>query len=169
MQTSCSELVLKADVECGVGVGCECHPSLPNNIFRSSIFIAHCILDLAQSTILAKVAPSLVALGKLTCILTICPSPFCPSTIAVTSTSVSFPTKFRMHLSYLLLWPVCAARSNLSAREKGRRRRDRRTVERRDRCAMIVVNKLKALVSRQKSAAEVVLAYQRARNSGINS
>lgn len=60
--------------------------------------------------------------------LTICPSPFCPLTIAVTSTRVSLATKFRMHRSYLLEWPVCACRSNLRAEEKGRAARTRRVL-----------------------------------------
>ena len=57
--------------------------------------------------------------------LTVWPSPFCPLTIAVTSTKVSFATKFRMHRSYLEEWPVCAWRSNLSAKERGRAARRR--------------------------------------------
>lgn len=60
--------------------------------------------------------------------LTICPSPFCPLTIAVTSTRVSLATKFRIHRSYLLEWPVCAWRSNLRAEEKGIAARRRRVL-----------------------------------------
>ena len=52
---------------------------------------------------------------ELTCILTIWPSPLDPSTMAVTTTKVSFATKFRIHRWYLVWLPVWAARSNLSA------------------------------------------------------
>ena len=65
-----------------------------------------------------------------TCILTCCPSPLLPPTIAVTRTRVSLATKFRIHRSYLLLCPVCAERSNFKAKEKGRKnRRSLRNVE----------------------------------------
>ena len=88
--------------------------------------------------------------------LTICPSPFCPSTIAVTRTRVSLPTKFRMHLSYLLLWPVCAARSNLSAREKGRTMRNRRAVDRREGFAMPAFIELELMQSVRRVLSEAV-------------
>ena len=96
--------------------------------------------------------------SKLTCILTICPSPFCPSTIAVTRTRVSLPTKFRIHLSYLLLWPVCAVRSNLSAREKGRTMRNRRAVDRRVDLAMPAFTELEPLRSVRRVLSEAVCA-----------
>jgi len=63
-----------------------------------------------------------------TCIFTICPSPLLPPTIAVTSTRVSLATKFRMHLSYFELCPVCACRSNFRAEAKGRSSRASRDV-----------------------------------------
>lgn len=48
--------------------------------------------------------------------LTTIPSPLNPSTVAVTTTSVSWPTKLRMHLSFVWLSPpLCAASSNLRA------------------------------------------------------
>ena len=67
----------------------------------------------------------------LTCILTCIPSPFCPDTVAVTTTSVSLPTKFLIHRSFFELWPCWATRSNFSASTIGRKR-DRR--ERRATC-----------------------------------
>lgn len=128
-RTTSDELVLEADVECGVRMGCECHSRLTDNVFGSPVLIANCILDLGDEVCQQGVtqAGSHSLCRGLTCMLTICPSPFCPSTIAVTRTKVSLDTKFRMHLSYLLLCPVCAARSNLSAQEKGRttKRRER--------------------------------------------
>ena len=51
-----NQLVLKADVECRVSVGCECHPGFSNNIFWSSILIAHCVLDLVERVALVKLA-----------------------------------------------------------------------------------------------------------------
>jgi hypothetical protein len=60
------------------------------------------------------------ALKPLTCILTTCPSPLLPLIVAVTTTSVLLFTKFRMHRSFLVLWPECATRSNLRACENGR-------------------------------------------------
>lgn len=45
-RTICYELVLKADVEGSVGVGCECHSFLASDIFRSAVFIAYGIFDL---------------------------------------------------------------------------------------------------------------------------
>lgn len=62
----------------------------------------------------------IAALTPLTCILTTCPSPLLPLIIAVTTTSVSLFTKFRIHRSFLELWPECATRSNLRAWENGR-------------------------------------------------
>ena len=52
--------------------------------------------------------------------LTTCPSPLLPLIVAVTTTNVSLFTKFRMHRSFLVLWPECATRSNLRACETGR-------------------------------------------------
>src|ERR1700753_4104769 len=49
------------------------------------------------------------------CMLTIIPSPRLPLTIAVTTTSVSLVTKFRMHRSFFALCPGCATSSNLRA------------------------------------------------------
>ena len=117
------ELVLEADVKSSVGVGCECHSRLSDYILGSSVFIADGVFDLSSAREVSNasfVTAGSELRGPLTCMLTTCPSPFMPSTIAVTSTSVSLPTKFRMHLSYLVLEPVCAARSNLRAQEKGR-------------------------------------------------
>ena len=51
---------------------------------------------------------------KPTCMLRLCPSPLAPSEVTVTTTSVSLPTKFRIHRS-LLTCAVAAAISNLSA------------------------------------------------------
>jgi hypothetical protein len=45
---------------------------------------------------------------------TICPSPLLPSSVAVTTTSVSLFTKFRMHRSFLLCGGL-AMRSNFNA------------------------------------------------------
>ena len=146
-RTICSQLVLKAYIKCRIRMRCESHPCLSNDIFRPSVFIPHCILDLNEPGRLANLACSCGVSSILTCILTICPSPFCPSTIAVTRTRVSLPTKFRIHLSYLLLWPVCAARSNLSARLKGRTMRSRRAVDRRENLAMTAFTELELLRS----------------------
>lgn len=44
--------------------------------------------------------------------MTTMPSPLKPSTLAVTTTSVSLATKFRMHLSF---FPCLASRSNFRA------------------------------------------------------
>lgn len=49
--------------------------------------------------------------------LTIIPSPLLPLTVAVTTTSVSLLTKFRIHLSFFALCPGCATRSNFNACE----------------------------------------------------
>ena len=40
------ELVLKAYVESGIGVGSECHSLLACEIFGLPVFIAHCVLNL---------------------------------------------------------------------------------------------------------------------------
>lgn len=79
-----------------------------------------------------------IATGLLTCMFTIWPSPFAPLTVAVTSTSVSLDTKFRMHLSYRALWPVCAWRSNFKAKENGRRVMNRRKLD--DNCSRAMRN-----------------------------
>ena len=47
--TACNELILEADVECGVCVGCECHSCFSDNVFRPPIFIACSVFDLAKS------------------------------------------------------------------------------------------------------------------------
>lgn len=39
--TGGSELVLKTDVKCRVGVGGKCHSCLPSNILRSSVFVTN--------------------------------------------------------------------------------------------------------------------------------
>ena len=50
--------------------------------------------------------------------LTCCPSPLLPDTVAVTTTSVSLLTKFLIHRSFLAECPGCATRSNLRADER---------------------------------------------------
>lgn len=49
MRTCGRKHVLKAHVERGIRMRCECHPRLSYNIFRSSILIAHGIFDLRRS------------------------------------------------------------------------------------------------------------------------
>ncbi len=53
------QLILKANVECCVGMGCKCHPCLANNILRPSILITHCIFYLGVQA-LAVVANSTI-------------------------------------------------------------------------------------------------------------
>ena len=118
----CDKLIFEADVEGGVGVGGKCHSRLADDVFWSSIFIARRVFDLIRSHRQLECFETLQS-RKRTCMLTICPSPLDPSTIAVTSTKVSLATKFRMHRSYLAPWPVCAERSNLRAHVMGRARR----------------------------------------------
>ena len=72
--------------------------------------------------------------GAHTCMLTVCPSPLAPPIVAVTTTSVSRDTKFRMHRSDFLCWPWgCAVRSNLRPTADGghvaRRQRKATTTE----------------------------------------
>lgn len=120
------QLVLEADIESRVGVRSECHPSLASEISWLAVFVTHSIADLRRDN--TNQQPRLhfqvVACGgdrhALTCIFTICPSPLLPDTIAVTSTRVSLPTKFRIHLSYFELCPVCACRSNFRAEARGK-------------------------------------------------
>ena len=45
-RTGRGELVLEANVEGRIGMGCECHSCLASDIFWSSVLIAYCILDL---------------------------------------------------------------------------------------------------------------------------
>ena len=40
------ELVLKADIEGGVGVGRKCHSCLACEVFGLAVFVADCIFDL---------------------------------------------------------------------------------------------------------------------------
>ena len=48
MLTGRYKLVLEADIEGCVGMGGKRHPCLPDDILRSTVFIAHCIFDLAE-------------------------------------------------------------------------------------------------------------------------
>lgn len=128
------QLVLKADIESRVGVRSECHPSLASEISWLSVFVTHGIADLKRDSSNQQPLPHhrVITWGgdqhALTCMFTICPSPLLPDTIAVTSTRVSLPTKFRMHLSYFELCPVCACRSNFRDEAKGRRNRASRNI-----------------------------------------
>lgn len=63
-----------------------------------------------------------------TCIFTIIPSPLDPLRVAVTTTRVSFDTKFRMHLSDFLSWCGYAWRSNLSASAQAKNNRKLQSV-----------------------------------------
>ena len=61
-RTICSKLVLKAHIKCRIRMRCESHPCLSNDIFRPSVFIPHCILDLIEPGRLANLACSCVGL-----------------------------------------------------------------------------------------------------------
>lgn len=126
--TGGGELIFEADVKGGVGMGSESHSCFAGYVFGFSVFISNGIFNLIPVYHQWLHCLTGVHTAIRTCMLTICPSPFCPLTIAVTSTRVSLATKFRMHRSYLLEWPVCAWRSNLRAEEKGRAARKRRVL-----------------------------------------
>ncbi len=46
-RTSRDELVLEADVERGVRVGCKGHSRFAHDVFGPSILVANCVFDLA--------------------------------------------------------------------------------------------------------------------------
>ena len=53
MLTRREELVLKADVERSIRVRRERHPRLPHNVLRSSVLVAHGVLDLQQKHVMS--------------------------------------------------------------------------------------------------------------------
>jgi hypothetical protein len=63
---------------------------------------------------------------------TFMPSPLYPSTVAVTTTNVSFATKFRMHLTRLLSPALFASISNFNASEQASRKNKLNTVRSND-------------------------------------
>ena len=58
VRTIRSQLVLKAYIKCRIRMRCESHPCLSNDIFRPSVFVPNCILDLVEPGLLANVAYS---------------------------------------------------------------------------------------------------------------
>lgn len=104
-----------------------------SDVLWLSVVVTDCVLDLRRnlpvSTIIKSRNSSCTGMcarvwdWQPTCMLTVMPSPLCPLMIAVTTTSVSFPTKFCMHRHGFCSWPACACRSNLRAwaRETNRR------------------------------------------------
>lgn len=127
--TATDELVLETHVESGVSSRSESLAHLADNIPGTTVVIAHRILDLYRAGLVSHRVPHVTnftnpssnhgidihhysASVVRTCMLTRCPSPFWPLTMAVTTTSWSFETKLRTHRSVL---PEVAARSNLRA------------------------------------------------------
>jgi len=54
-RTGCDELVLEADVKCGVRVGCKCHSCFADDVFGSPVLIAYGVLDLAEEWQISRV------------------------------------------------------------------------------------------------------------------
>lgn len=100
-------------------------PLLADDILWFSVLVAHGIPNLSSTrqTSASQAPPAYrPASSALTCMFTRMPSPLFPDTIAVTTTSVSLPTKFRTHRSFLWSWECEVAwRSNLSARAQARK------------------------------------------------
>jgi hypothetical protein len=112
--------ILKADIKCSILMWCEGHFAFADHILRLTILIPYSISNLLH---LEHVLPQRFSR---TCMLTCCPSPLFPDTVDVTTTRVSFETKFRMQRSP---WPLGAGEmSNFKDVTSVLKRRAKKTV-----------------------------------------
>lgn len=121
-QLTSRQHILEADIKGCVRVRREDRPLLAGDLLGPPVLVAHGVYDLSRAQPWLASPPSRRGGGanwqsaRLTCVLSDMPSPLLPLTMTVTTTNVSLPTKFRMHLAFFLseLWDF-ASMSNLSA------------------------------------------------------